>query len=76
MVFLGLILLFQVISLAVALLSVRRLYAYINRYRFNESVYTLLFGFVHLRYFVLLYLAAVAMVVCAESAFAFLLFAT
>lgn len=32
-----------------------RLYAYIKRYRFDESNYTLLFGFVHLRWLVWLY---------------------
>lgn len=38
------------ISIGLCLMSVKLLYRYINRYRFDESKYTLLFGFVRLRY--------------------------
>ena len=42
----------SLVSLVFCAVAVKRLYAYITRYRFDESVYTLLFGFVHLHYFV------------------------
>lgn len=42
-------------------ITVRRLYSYINKYRFDESVYTLLFGFVRLRYIVSFYIFFVAL---------------
>ena len=51
--------LLQASGAAVALLSIWRLYAYIRRYRFDESKYTLLFGFVHLHWIMLLYVVAV-----------------
>jgi len=54
-VFFGLILL-QIVSLALCAVTVRRLYAYINKYRFDESVYTLLLRFVRLRYIVSAYI--------------------
>lgn len=40
----------HIVSIAFAMLSLQRLYHYIKRYRFNESKYTLLFSFVHLRW--------------------------
>lgn len=46
----------HLISIAVAAISLKRLYTYIRRYRFDESKYTLLFGFVHLRLVVAFYL--------------------
>ena len=61
----------QFISLFVVFVSVKRLYAYIHLYRFDESVYTLLFGFLHLRYFVVLYIVTVAVAVVAETIYAF-----
>lgn len=61
----------QLISLFFVMVSVKRLYAYIHLYRFDESVYTLLFGFLHLRYFVLLYIVMVAVTVIAETIYAF-----
>lgn len=51
----SILILVQIVSAAVCALTVRKLYAYINQYRFGESVYTLLFGFMRLRYFVYLY---------------------
>lgn len=45
--------LFTVLQLGVisfALVSLWRLNIYINRYRFDETKYTLLFGFVHLKW--------------------------
>ncbi len=53
------LLLVEIVSLALCALAVKKLYAYINQYRFAESVYTLLFGFIRLRYFVYLYLSFV-----------------
>lgn len=41
--------LLHVLSFGFALLSLGRLFHYIRRYRFDESKYTLLFGFIHLR---------------------------
>lgn len=38
------------VSLGFATFSLWRLYHYIRRYRFDESKYTLLFGFLHLRW--------------------------
>lgn len=46
----------HVASVGFALLSIARLYAYIRKYKFDESKYTLLFGFVHLRWIAGLYL--------------------
>lgn len=45
----------QGFSLLLCGVTVKRLYAYIRRYKFDESVYTLLFGFLHLRYFIFAY---------------------
>lgn len=52
--------------------AIRALYAYINQYRFDESVYTLLFGFMRLRYFVYLYGLLVAASAVLGFSFAFL----
>ncbi len=41
---------FHLVSLGFAVLTLRRLYHYIGRYRFDESKYTLLFGFMHLHW--------------------------
>jgi len=45
-----------IISIGFCLMSVKILYRYINRYRFDESKYTLLFGFVRLRYIAAAYI--------------------
>lgn len=47
------------VSLGFAALSLWRLYYYIRRYRFDESKYTLLFGFVHLRWIAAAYIILV-----------------
>ncbi|MFC1599393.1 hypothetical protein ACFL3T_00005 [Patescibacteria group bacterium] len=44
-----------VISIIFCLLSVKLLYRYIHKYRFDETKYTLLFGFLRLRYIAILY---------------------
>lgn len=49
--------LLHTVSIGFALLSISRLYHYIGRYRFDESKYTLLFGFVHLKWFAAFYAA-------------------
>ena len=46
----------QVASVCLTVIVLQRLYAYIHRYRFDESKYTLLFGFVHLRWISTAYL--------------------
>lgn len=61
----------QVASIGLALATVRRLLSYVYRYRFDESVYTLLFGFVHLRYFVALYLVMLGVTIAIELLFIF-----
>ncbi|MBI2638234.1 hypothetical protein HYW83_01450 [Candidatus Peregrinibacteria bacterium] len=40
----------HVTSIGFALIVLMRLYHYIKRYRFDESKYTLLFGFIHLHW--------------------------
>lgn len=45
----------HLISLLLMVVGLNRLYSYIKQYRFDESHYTLLFGFVHLRWFAWLY---------------------
>lgn len=42
-------------SVLFTLFIISRLYRYIRRYRFDESQYTLLFGFVHLHWITYLY---------------------
>lgn len=49
------------VSIGFAVLALWRLYYYIKRYRFDESRYTLLFGFVHLRWIAIMYLGFVAL---------------
>lgn len=66
----------QLGSIGLAFVAVRRLLVYIYRYRFDESVYTLLFGFIHLRYFVVLYLTAIILASAIELVFAFSLLST
>jgi len=61
----------QIVSILFCMATVKRLYDYISEYRFGESVYTLLFGFVHLRYFVYLYIFTVAGVATLGFLFAF-----
>ena len=46
----------HVVSIGFALLALLRLYHYIKRYRFDESKYTLLFRFIHLRWIASLYM--------------------
>lgn len=50
----------SIISFFWCVFTTRRLYSHINRFRFDESVYTLLFGFIHLHYFVWAYILIVA----------------
>ncbi|KKU80474.1 MAG: hypothetical protein UY05_C0006G0008 [Candidatus Peregrinibacteria bacterium GW2011_GWA2_47_7] len=49
----------QLVSLIFMAVVIRRLVGYINRYRIDESKYTLLFGFVHLRWIIGLYAISV-----------------
>lgn len=49
------LILVQMASIALCAISIKKLYAYINQYRFSESVYTLLFRVIRLRYIVYLY---------------------
>ncbi|PIQ77398.1 hypothetical protein COV82_04790 [Candidatus Peregrinibacteria bacterium CG11_big_fil_rev_8_21_14_0_20_46_8] len=46
----------HVVSLLFAIFALWRLYEYIKRYRFDESKYTMLFGFVHLHWIAAAYL--------------------
>ncbi len=61
----------EIISALACFWAVRRLYRYIRRYRFDESFYTLLFGFVRMRYFVYSYVATVTLVGLTGIVFAF-----
>ena len=61
----------EIASLFTCLWAIRRLYKYINRYRFDETVYTLLFGFMHLRYFVFAYLLTMSLAAFTGAVFAF-----
>lgn len=45
-----------VISIIFCMLSVKLLYRYIHKYRFDETKYTLLFGFLRLRYIAISYI--------------------
>jgi hypothetical protein len=74
-VFFGLLLLSFVSSVFCAI-TIRRLYVYINKYKFDESVYTLLFGFVRVRYIVSLYIFMVALAAVLGLLFAFNLLST
>jgi len=49
------------VSLGFAAISLWRLYHYIRRYRFDESKYTLLFGFLHLRWIAGMYVVLAAL---------------
>lgn len=49
----------QLSSIGFAWWALSRLFLYINAYRFDESQYTLLFGFIHLRWIAGLYLMSV-----------------
>ena len=60
----------QVLSIGCCVIANRRLHNYINRYRFGESVYTLLFGFLRLRYFVWGYVFFIGLGVLVSSFFA------
>jgi hypothetical protein len=44
------------VSFGFCVVSIRRLYSYIQAHRFEESQYTLLLGVIHLRWIVGLYL--------------------
>lgn len=61
----------EIISALACFWAVRRLYRYIRRYRFDESFYTLLFGFVRMRYFVYSYVATVTLAGLTGIIFAF-----
>ena len=63
-----------VISIGFCLMSIKLLYRYINRYRFDESKYTLLFGFIRLRYIAATY--AVFTIVFGVSSTLFMLYIT
>lgn len=47
----------HILSIGFAILTFSRLFHYIQRYQFDESKYTLLFGFVHLRWIAALYIS-------------------
>lgn len=49
----------HLVSIGIAIAIYLRLYGYIRRFRFDESKYTLLFGFVHLHWVHILYFAFV-----------------
>ncbi len=49
--------LLHVSSIGFVLLALLRLFHYIKRYRFDESKYTLLFGFIHLHWIATVYVA-------------------
>ena len=49
----------QVLSILFLIVSVRRLYAYIRIYKFDESIYHHLFGLMHVSHIVLFYIFAV-----------------
>lgn len=51
----------EIISVALCAITLKRLYGYINKYKFNESAYTLMFGVLHLRYFVWVYIFTVSL---------------
>jgi hypothetical protein len=71
MVIFSLLFAVQLGSVALAFVALRRLYAYIRRYRFDESSYTLLFGIVHLRYFAAWYIVMVSLAAGLELLYAF-----
>jgi cbb3-type cytochrome oxidase subunit 3 len=60
-----------VISITFCFISVRILYRYINRYRFDESKYTLLFGFLHLRYIQISYITLTVVLAILSTIFMF-----
>lgn len=45
----------QAASVIFFIVTVKGLYAYINKYRFDESLYHFLFGFVHMKHLVYMY---------------------
>ncbi|PJC36814.1 hypothetical protein CO046_03810 [Candidatus Peregrinibacteria bacterium CG_4_9_14_0_2_um_filter_53_11] len=49
----------QLISVTFMGISIMRLYGYVRKYRFNESNYTLLLGFIHLNWVATAYIVAV-----------------
>lgn len=65
------LLLVESISVLMCVWAVRRLYKYINRYRFDETVYSLLFGFMHLHYFVYAYILSTGVLTIAGVIFVF-----
>lgn len=73
---LSLLFVVQLGSVALAFVALRRLYAYIRRYRFDESTYTLLFGIVHLRYFAAWYILMIGLAAGLELIYAFSLLAS
>ena len=74
MIIFGLLFVVQLASVALGFVALRRLYDYIHKYRFDESNYTLLFGFLHLRYFSVLYIVTVGIAAVLEAVYAFSLF--
>lgn len=57
------IILFLIISQAISVLfliiTIKRLYAYIKIYKFDESIYHHLFGFIHIKHIVWFYAFAI-----------------
>lgn len=76
MIIFGLLFVVQMGSLALGFVALRRLYVYIHKYRFDESTYTLLFGFLHLRYFAVWYVVMLGLAAVLELVYAFSLLAT
>lgn len=72
-VFFFILLATEIISLTFCVWAIRRLYRYIDRYRFSESQYSLLFQFVHLRYFIWTYVLSVCFTTIVGLVFAFTL---
>ena len=64
----------EIVSALMCLFAVRRLYKYIKKYRFPETVYSLLFGFMHLRYFVVTYVVTMGLATLTGIVFALSLF--
>lgn len=50
-----LFILLHILSIAFVVVSIKRLHTYIDRFHFDESKYTLLFGFIHINLIVIFY---------------------
>lgn len=60
-----------VISIIYCLISVKLLYRYINKYRFDESKYTMLFGFLRLRYIAMAYVSLIIVLAVSSTVFVY-----